>query len=295
MLRPIACIQAPETGHEAEWGEGTIEPAVTSRTVRVVGAGPAGLEAGRVAALRGHRVHVYDERDRAGGQAAEGAIVPDREEFAKVSDYLTEEVARVGVELHLSKAIEISTVERWLANQDAVLIATGSEPVLPNLPGAADIMTLEAALKRESWSGLRVALVDEIEDEPTYAAAEALVKRGATVQIVTRRPSIGRRLAFVSLMGAFRRLDAAGIEIVPLRSPVRMEGTTLITRHGFSGREWALPGIDAVVFAGPYRARDDLARELHRRGRDVRLVGDAYAPRRALVAILDGHAAGREV
>jgi len=137
--------------------------------------------------------------------------------------------------------------------------------------------------------------VDEIEDEPVYAAAEALAARGAVVRVATRRLQIGRRLAFVSLIGALRRLAEADIPILTCCVPVRMEGQTLVTRHVFSGREAAIERVDALVCCGPYRARDAVARKLQGRGLPVRLIGDAYAPRRMAVAVLEGHQAGRTV
>ena len=113
--------------------------------------------------------------------------------------------------------------------------------------------------------------------------------------LVTRRPQLGRRMPFVSLIGALRRLDLAGVRVIPLMAPVRLEGTTLVLRHTFSGRETPISPVDTIVSAGPYVARDELARWAEREGLEVRVIGDAYAPRRTLAAVVEGHRAGRDV
>ncbi len=294
-MRPVACIYGPETGREAEWSEDTLPPAAPRRVVRIIGAGPAGLEAARIASRRGHEVHVYEARARAGGQASPDALVPGREEFGKIADYLIREATRAGAQIHLKHIVDAEAAAQWIARGDAVVVATGAEPDPPAVPGARAVYTLESALARKAWAGAGVVVVDEIEDEPVYAAAEALAARGAVVRVATRRLQIGRRLAFVSLIGALRRLAEADIPILTCCVPVRMEGQTLVTRHVFSGREAAIERVDALVCCGPYRARDAVARKLQGRGLPVRLIGDAYAPRRMAVAVLEGHQAGRTV
>jgi NADPH-dependent 2,4-dienoyl-CoA reductase/sulfur reductase-like enzyme len=294
-MRPVACIHGPETGREAEEPEDALPPPAPRRVVRIIGAGPAGLEAARVASRRGHDVHVYEARARAGGQASPDAVVPGREDFGKIADYLVQEAARAGARIHLAHPVGVEAAAQWIAGGDAVIAATGAEPDPPAVPGARAVYTLESALARGDWAGMGVVVLDEIEDEPVYAAAEALAARGAAVQLVTRRLQIGRRLAFVSLIGTLRRLAEADIPILTCRVPVRMEGQTLVTRHAFSGREDALERVDALVCCGPYRARDAVARELLGRGLPVRLIGDAYAPRRMAVAVFEGHEAGRTV
>jgi 2,4-dienoyl-CoA reductase-like NADH-dependent reductase (Old Yellow Enzyme family) len=294
--RAIACIHSPEAGRELERAHATTgQYREETRTVQIVGTGPAGLQAALSARQRGHTIHVYDERNVAGGQTALGSLVPGRSEYTRIGDYLCAEARRLGVEFHLGTCVDAGTVEGWIGRGDAVLLATGSEPDPIDVPGAEAVFTLESALEQGDWTGERIVLIDEIEDEPTYATAEVLVERGAHVRLLTRRTQIGRRMALVSLMGAFRRLDEAGVELIPLHVPVHMETGSLIVRHVFSSVHARLSDVSILVSAGPYRARDALARELRRRGHEVQSIGDAYAPRRTLVAVLEGYRAGQTV
>lgn len=294
--RPITCIHAPEAGRELELrGASTTRPDGSRRVVRVVGAGPAGLSVALAAVRNGHVAHVYDERESPGGQTMLAELVPGRVEYAKVGRYLASEAQASGVTFHLGSPIDARHVEGWLRATDVVVLATGSVPAPPPLPGSGRARTLESALERRDWTATSVVIVDEIDDEPTYAVAEAIASRGARVRLLTRRPQIGRRSPFVSLAGAFRRLDLAGIPVVPLREAVRMEERTLVVRHVYSGHEDHLEDVDVVVWAGPYAARDGLANELSSRGHRIRSVGDSYAPRGARVAIFEGHELGSAI
>lgn len=292
--RPIACVCAPEVGREAELGRLSSVPSRRRRVVRVVGAGVAGLEAARIAAMRGHDVHVYDTLNVPGGQLSDAGMIPSREEFRRFVGFLVSEARRLGAQFHFSETIGADTAGSWLESDETVLLATGSVPVPPVVEGS-EPLTLEAALERTSWSGTGIALIDEIEDEPTYSAAELLVSRGARVTLITRQPQIGRRLAYVSLIGVLRRLDSLDVTTVTLQEPVRLQARTLITRNLASGKERHVDDVDAVVVAGPYRSVDRLATELQARGFNPTILGDAYAPRRAMVAMLEGHRSALEL
>ena len=293
--RAIVCVHAPETGRESELRELRAVSRPSARQIRVIGAGPSGLATAVVAARRGHTVDVYEADDAPGGQLRLAAFVPGREEFARIQEHLLAEASRAGVKIHTREAVDADAVETWIDRGNTVVLATGSEPTGGSLETGLGSLTLESALPVEDWTGKQVVVVDEIDDEPTYALAETIAARGARVHLLTRRPQVGRRVAAVSMMGAFRRLDVAGVQIVPLHIPVRHEADRLIIRHVFSGNERQIAPVDTLIWCGPYRARDDLARELRARGRAVRSVGDCYAPRGAMLAILDGHLVGREL
>jgi 2,4-dienoyl-CoA reductase-like NADH-dependent reductase (Old Yellow Enzyme family)/thioredoxin reductase len=293
-LRPISCVSAPEVGREAALGDGTLERAPTARVVRIVGAGPAGLEAARVSASRGHKVHLYDRAARPGGQLSDRDLIPSRAEFARFVDYLVAEVRRLGVVMHPDSDVSAAVASSWIDSGDTVLIATGSRPSpAPSIDGMRTV-NLETALERDDWAGEHIVVVDEFDDEPVYAAAELLAARGARVTLMTRQPQIGRRTAYVSLIGVWRRLDAGGIRIRTLEAPVRGSNGSLVVRHLASGRERRIPRVDGLVFCGPYQSNDTLHLELRSLGKVPRVLGDAYAPRRVQVAILEGHMAGRQ-
>ncbi|MFD0656295.1 oxidoreductase [Thermocatellispora tengchongensis] len=109
--REIVCIYAPGTGREAAHREPV--RAAVPRTVRVVGGGLAGLEAARSAAAGGHTVHLYERDERLGGRIGWEATVTGREEMALAPGWLTDEVTKAGVEIHLGTEVTEEVVAGW--------------------------------------------------------------------------------------------------------------------------------------------------------------------------------------
>ena len=142
------CAVAPTTGREAEL---SLEPAPAPKRVLVVGGGPAGLEAARVAAQRGHRVSLYERAPQLGGALALAATVhPENEPFL---DFLRDEVVRRGVELHLGRELDADVVAALAP--DAVVVATGGRVATPKLPGAEAPHVLSGPLLRQWLAGER--------------------------------------------------------------------------------------------------------------------------------------------
>ena len=269
--RAVACIYAPATGRETVTPPLVELPMPHRRTVHVIGAGPAGLEAARVAATVGHDVHVHEAAPHAGGRFAWEATVTGRERMGVASDWLIEAAQAAGAELHLDDPVD-DVRRRELADEGHVIVATGATPVVGALPGV-EPMSLQAAWEqRDSLVG-PVVLIDEMEEEPVYAIATALAASGLEVHLVTRREAIARRVAFVSRIGLLRRLDENHVALHTQVVPRRVEDGQFVAAHVFSGLERVLSGAGTVVWAGPYRATGDGVS-----GASV-VIGDASAPR----------------
>jgi 2,4-dienoyl-CoA reductase-like NADH-dependent reductase (Old Yellow Enzyme family) len=287
QLRPIACIYGPETGQELE-GVAELVPAEQPQTVRVVGAGPAGLEVARVAAQRGHNVFLYEARDEAGGRLARDSSVAGLETIGKAWKWLRDEAVKAGVTVEYGKTVDGATIGTW-PESDIIVQATGAVPDVLPVEGAERVISLEAAIAESGSIEGPVAIIDEIEDEPVYATAETLAARGLDVHIVTRRQAIGRRTPYVNLIGVLRRLDFAGVRLHADVVPARMEAGKLIVRHGLSGVERVLGPITTIVRAGPYKARSRLADTNHR----LLVVGDSYSPRTVMAVVREANSVGR--
>src|SRR5262245_37981796 len=129
--KPVTCIQNPGAGRETELAEPA--RAESSRQVVIVGAGVAGLEAARVSALRGHRVILFERESEVGGQVLVASRAPARAEYAGIARFLARQVARLPVDCRLGVEADVDLV--LAESPDVVIVATGSHPHVPSLPG----------------------------------------------------------------------------------------------------------------------------------------------------------------
>jgi 2,4-dienoyl-CoA reductase-like NADH-dependent reductase (Old Yellow Enzyme family)/thioredoxin reductase len=291
---PIACLVNPTVGFEAEWGIGRLGRADAPRRVLVVGGGPAGLKAAETAALRGHDVVVVEATDRLGGQVlVAAAAMPYRDEFANSVRYLEAQLERLGVTVELGQTV---TVEDVVARApEVVIVATGSVPSGPAIPGAdgAHVATAHDAIN-SGVEGDHVVLLDSGEaDWKCLTTAERLAADGHRVTLVSPVP-IGAEIDAFSRPPLLRRLRRAGVEFVEYHTATAIGPGTVTIRESFTGEERQVPA-DAVVTAWYGRAQDDLFHEVVAAGVDARAVGDCLAPRRAIDAIWDGFRVAREL
>jgi dimethylglycine catabolism A len=287
--RPIACIYAPETGAELAFQEPEALAEDDRRRIHVIGAGPAGLEFARTAALRGHAVEVHEARPQVGGRLLLDASVPGREPMRAAVDWLQQAAEAAGATITVDDPIGADRAASW--DGDVLVIATGSEAELEPLRGAETVLSLESAMSSIHELVGPVVIVDEIEEEPVYAAAEAIAEAGHPVVLLTRRAAIGRRVAYVSLIGVLRRLDEHGVDIHTLMIPDRVEFGRLIARHAFSGIERDLGPVGTIVRAGPYRPS---AIEVSGNPATI-IIGDASAPRSVAAVVREANRAAQSV
>jgi 2,4-dienoyl-CoA reductase-like NADH-dependent reductase (Old Yellow Enzyme family) len=288
----ISCLQNPAVGLEGRYGGRKLRRTVTPRRVVVAGGGPAGLEAARVAAERGHDVSLLEREAQLGGQALLAARLPHHAEFLAVVTYRERELARLGVDVHLG--VE-ATVPRVLElAPDSVLVATGSRPAPESrwdgpVLAAADVV-----------GGIRIpdgplVLVDEEGHRKALGTAELLASEGRAVTLVTRAASVGRPLEAIGVLpGQLRRLAAAGVRLETLSEVEGFDGESALVRSIYDGRRQRIPAAVLVV-AAPHVADDALVEPLRAAGLEAVVIGDALAPRLIDAAIRDGSRAAWEL
>jgi len=128
---PLRCSLNATVGRDPE--ECRLVPAVTPKRVWVIGSGPAGMEAARIAALRGHRVTLYERQPRLGGMLNVAATPPGKEKLKWITEYYAHELPQLGVEIYLGEALDAEMVRALKPH--VVIVATGSEPATLDIPG----------------------------------------------------------------------------------------------------------------------------------------------------------------
>ena len=294
----ISCLVNPSAGREFQWGGDRFEPAATRRSVLVVGGGPAGLEASRVAAERGHRVTLVERETALGGQFRLAGLQPSRDQIRDLLAWYGRRLETLGVEVRLGTEATAADVEEIGA--DLVVLATGSRPpgtgfqralpMVDRLPGADrdDAVSIHDVLAGRAAVGRRVVVLDDLGDWRGLGTALHLADTGHEVTIVTSAAVVGGGLFHSAADGPLRqRFAAAGGTMRPSTVVIGWDGAALAVRSTLTGETEALPA-DTLVIAETPVSETSLATELTERGIAFEAIGDCVAPRRASLAIYEG-------
>jgi hypothetical protein len=294
----ISCLVNASVGREAQWGGDRFTPAAQPCRVLVIGGGPAGLEAARVSAERGHHVVLVETSSELGGQWRLAGQQPTRSQVLDHLAWYASELERLGVEIRCGRALEAGDVARERA--DHVIVAVGSAPpaagfqralrLADQLPGMelGNATTAQDVLGGEVGVAGRVLVLDDVDDWRGIGTAMFLQERGCSVTIATAAPAVAAGLYHSAAdVPARRRFALAGGELAPNTVVVEWGGEIATLRSTLTGTE-TQQRFDWLVVAGTPVARVELSAELDRLGVTHTLVGDCLAPRTAAAAILDG-------
>jgi len=295
----FSCMINPSVGRETEMPSDHYTPAETSKSIVVVGAGPAGLETARVAAERGHRVTLFEQEQRIGGQFRLAATQPQRGEIAELlNGYYSGELARLGVDVRMGRSI--SSAEIAQLETDNLVIATGSEPAmtgqqrsLPTLhrvPGVEmeNVFSVNQVLSERPRLGQHVILLDDIEGwMPAAGTVAFLGKQGHDVTVLMSSAIPMLSLANSTANGPLRKLWAEqGVEVVLSSVLLEWTGCAARIRDLISGDE-RMVAADALVLATPNRPKPLICGPMPD-NLNVHHIGDCVAARTAAVAFYEG-------
>jgi 2,4-dienoyl-CoA reductase (NADPH2) len=294
LNRWLGCIENPRTGRESI-GIGIGRSADRSKSIMVVGAGPAGLQAAIASARNGHRVTVYEKQSVAGGQVRIAASAPNRAEFGDMIRNQLNECARLGVTIEYGVGVWGDFVRE--RNPDHVIIAMGADAQRPWwVPAdATNVCDVRDVLSGAVSPSGDVVIVDELGFHHATSTAEVLADRGCSVEIVTPGMVVGQDLGItLDMENWWIRATQKGIlqttDLVPMGLA---DGVLNLLHHPTGTNVTRTP--DWIVLAVPANPVEWLYNELVAEGRIVERVGDCVAPRRAHSAVVEGERAGASV
>ncbi|SMH27754.1 FAD-dependent oxidoreductase [Mesorhizobium australicum] len=290
--QPITCMMNPRVGREGYWLEGRPNDVAPLRLL-VVGGGPAGLEAARVASELGHRVWLWEATGSLGGKLNVAGAGAGRSDLHRMRDFLIEQAAKAGVSVVLGKRADVNEIRAFAP--DRVLLANGATNETTVRRGFEAGISVDDALTapRDSWHGARVAIWDETGSWGALSTAETLAGAGAEVSFFSQPDSPLWDINIYSRMTALERLRASRVLVRTRVKLLGLDNGSLILAETSLGKEERCGPFDKLVLAMRGQAQTLFMNELQAQALVVSSIGDAHAPRSLLQAVFEGHRAAR--
>ena len=226
------CAVNPEVGREDGW---EIVPAATPRRVMVVGSGPAGMEAARIARLRGHDVSIWERDEELGGKLDVASRAPSKTTVLDFRDYQARILRELGVEVHTGVEVDADAIHE--AAPDVVIVATGADPLVPPIPGISGPNVIDAQEilhdRVTVAPGERYAVIGG--SATGCETAEWLVAAGAEVTIVEMLPIVGQGIELITRRHLLADLRGKGVSILTKAKVTMVEPNAVLYEHTEDG------------------------------------------------------------
>jgi len=305
---PVVCRANAALGRESEYGT----KASQKKKIVVIGGGPSGMEAARVAALRGHEVILYDKEPGLGGLLDLAALIKglEIEDLPALAQYFKTQLAKLGVKVRLGEEFTPALIDE--VRPDVVIVATGGVPDAPEIPGMnrPNVLTSKELHRRvkvflrflgprtmarltKLWLpiGERVVIIGGLMHG--METAEFLVKRGRKVTVVEVSDQLGAGMGPLHVAKLTDWLHKKGATIFTgvKYQEINDKGLVIITKEGKNLTIEA----DTVVIATPPVPNSELLRVFEGKVPEVYLSGDCREPHLILEAIADGARIARSI
>jgi 2,4-dienoyl-CoA reductase-like NADH-dependent reductase (Old Yellow Enzyme family)/thioredoxin reductase len=284
----IECLVNPMLGREKEMA---LIPTQNPKKVMVVGGGPGGLNVAWVAAKRGHKVHVYEKRDSLGGQLLPGSIPGHKKELQSLIKFQKKQIEKFGVTCHLNHEVQVEDIREM--NPDVVILATGSQPLIPRVAGIDRdiVLTYEDVLNENPPVFKKVVIIGG--GATGLELALHLSEYGCAVNIVEMLDKVGIGLEPTTRKILLGKLKETQVKIMTETRLIRVEaGGVAVSRS--NGTEQMLEA-EKVILAAGNRPLNKLYKEINSLGYETYQIGDCLETRNAKAAIYESAVLGRSI
>jgi 2,4-dienoyl-CoA reductase-like NADH-dependent reductase (Old Yellow Enzyme family)/thioredoxin reductase len=295
----VTCAVNPACGRENELRMG-LRPAKERKRVVVVGGGPGGMSAARVAAERGHQVWLYEKGDALGGQIRVASVYDGKSELTKVARWYEYQFKKLGVRVELNREMTAGMVQEM--EPDVVIVATGAKPIIPDVPGIyrENVVTAIDVLTDKCQVGERAVIIGG--GMVGIEAAFYLAEKGKKVAIVEMLPKIMPDVGLTFRLAYWRKIPYLGIQVYTEARlfEVRENGVNVVMKLESEhlerkGDELLFIPADTVVLAAGQRPDRNLIQGLEGKIPTLYTVGDCVEPLKIIDAIHEGARVALEI
>jgi 2,4-dienoyl-CoA reductase (NADPH2) len=306
---PVSCLRNARAGNEAKTA---IKPLKEKKKIMIIGAGPGGLEAARVAGMRGHEVHLIEKDDKIGGLINIIWIPPGRNEFKRMIENYSYWIQKYNIHLHLDQEVTVDTIKQF--NPDVVLMATGSKPIKPPITGidrenvywANDVFSMDAPVGKNNViigggaTGIELAIylakygslsLESFDFLTSYKALDPnvalnMLHEGRNkVTVLEQLPKLGSALGKTTKWVLLDKCDALGVKFYT-GVKVKEIGDNYVSYLDTKDNEQIINDVDIVYYATGVEPNDTLFKEIKQIGNiTAKKIGDARKPETVLEAV----------
>lgn len=286
----LSCAVNPSAGREKVYG---IEPAINKKKVMIIGGGLAGMEAARVCAIKGHNVNIYEKGYKLGGNIIPGGVPDFKEDDRALVKWYEKQLTDLDIEINLNAKVNKDIVLN--ENPDTVIVATGSTPIILDIPGINDnnVLTASDVLLDEDKAGDEIIVIGA--GLVGCETALWLRQKGKKVTVIEASSEIlggPHSMPFMNydMLKDLLNYDGVDIKTNTTVKSINNEGVLIETKEG----EISLKA-DTVVMAVGYKPQRELYKELEKEIGDVYLLGDARKVKNIMHAIWDSYEVARGI
>ncbi len=289
--RPLSCAINPAVGRESDY---RLEPANNQKNVMCIGGGVAGLETARVAAIRGHKVTLYEKSNNLGGHLIEVSVPKFKEDYKRLLDWYKIQLKKLNVDIKLNTEVTFDLIKK--EKPDVTIIATGSKPIIPVIPGIEKdkVATATDVLLGNKEVGEKVVVVGG--GLVGCETALWLAQQGKKVTIVEMLNDLmiaGLPVPHANRIMLIDLLKFNKVEVITNHSLMEVtdEGVSLIDKNF---KKMSVPA-DNVVLAIGLKPNKELYDNLVGKVPNLYLIGDARDVRNVMYSIWDAYELARVI